>query len=371
MKARHTDSKGISRRRFLKTGALSISALGVAPAFIRNAGASSLKKVTHTLGWIPSGTDAWIFMAKELGYFREAGFDVKIQRGFGSANTAKAVGLGQSDFGSASYAVMVNSVAKGLDLVGIAAKLQKSPNCIAVRSEKGVKSPKDLEGLSLGSSASSATYVLFPAFAKATGIDKSKVNFVLMNPAVRAKMFAEGKTDGSLGYYVSNIALLIGRGYKLNILLYSDYGLNALDTGLMTQSARIKKEPKTVASYVDAAMKGAAFMALHPKKTAETFKKAVPEYAKAAHADRILEVQIEASNFLALSDGVKKHGFGWVDHEDMVQTVDVLTKYMGLKDRPNPKTLYTNEFAGTIKLNAEQWKKIGERLRPYNPKTST
>ena len=74
---RSSAAKTVSRRHFLK-GAVGTAALLKAPAFIRNAGASQLRKVKFQLAWIPSGEYTPWFAAKEMGFWSELGLDVEI-----------------------------------------------------------------------------------------------------------------------------------------------------------------------------------------------------------------------------------------------------------------------------------------------------
>ena len=76
MKRKHSNRPSVatthSRRRFLK-GALGAAALLQAPAFIRNSGASKLRKVKFQLAWIPSGEYTPWFAAKEMGVWSDLG----------------------------------------------------------------------------------------------------------------------------------------------------------------------------------------------------------------------------------------------------------------------------------------------------------
>ncbi|MCZ6564505.1 MAG: ABC transporter substrate-binding protein, partial [Deltaproteobacteria bacterium] len=134
---------GVTRRSFLKgIGGLSVVlASGVAPAFIREAGASNPRKVTFMLPWLFVGGHAFEFAAQKI-YWKNRGLEVSIARGYGSGAATKTISAGKIMFGEASYGVMVNGVSKGLDVVAIGAKLQKSPIAISCRKEVGIRKPK-------------------------------------------------------------------------------------------------------------------------------------------------------------------------------------------------------------------------------------
>src|SRR5262249_60864046 len=136
-----TDRRPIGRRAVLKGAAAAAGAAG-APAFIRHAGASTPRKVTYQLAWIPSGQHAYVFAAKK--FWLEKGLDVQVDRGFGSGETAKGVGLDKYDFGEASYSVVVNSVGQGLELMAIGGRHQRNPFAILPLRGSGSARPKAL-----------------------------------------------------------------------------------------------------------------------------------------------------------------------------------------------------------------------------------
>ena len=113
------------RRSFLRmAGAVSAGAsLGIAsPAIVHAA-----TPIRLTLAWLPLGTFTYAFVAKKLGYWRDRGLDVTIDRGFGSGKVCVSVDQGQYDFGFLDTAVMMNCVSKSLSLVSIASIWPRSP----------------------------------------------------------------------------------------------------------------------------------------------------------------------------------------------------------------------------------------------------
>ena len=74
-----------SRRSFLagSTSLGLILAAGAAPAFISEAGASKLRKVSFMLPWLFVGGHAFEFAAQKI-YWKNRGLDVSIARGYGS-----------------------------------------------------------------------------------------------------------------------------------------------------------------------------------------------------------------------------------------------------------------------------------------------
>lgn len=357
---------GVSRRSFIKgTGGLGlVLATGVAPVFIRNAGASTPRKVSFMLPFIFVGGHSFEFVAAAHGW-KDRGLDVEIVRGYGSGAACKAISAGQAMFGEASYGVMVNGIASGLDNVGIACKLQKSPIAITCRADTGIKKPKDIEGHSLVNAAASGDTVMLPGFAKATGLDLSKVNIQNMHPSKLVSTVLNKQADCTGSYYVS-VAPALEINAPMVHFLYADYGLQTLDLGLIAQNETVKNEPKLVQDMVDGAMEGLKMQLLEPGKALDYMINAKEELKTQNRA--ALELQMGNTNALTPGPAVEKNGLGWMDPEDQKRTRDLVIEYMEAKDVPPIEKLFTNQFAGKIKLTAQEWAKAKELAAKYLPK---
>src|ERR1700733_2058791 len=103
-------------------------------------------KVLFSLQWIPNGNHFGVFAAKEEGFYKEAGLDVDIQRGFGSGDTAKRVATGNADVGIADAGSVILGRSNGLKVKFVASFYEKSPDVIFFIKNNGIEKPKDLEG---------------------------------------------------------------------------------------------------------------------------------------------------------------------------------------------------------------------------------
>ncbi len=354
-----------SRRSFLagSTGLGLILASGVAPALIREAGASSMRKVSFMLPWLFVGGHAFEFAAQKL-FWKKRGLDVAITRGYGSGAACKTISAGKAMFGEASYGVMVNGVSKGLDAVAIGAKLQRSPIAISCRKDSGIRTAKDLEGNHIVQAAASGDTVMFPGFAKAAGIDRSKVKQTIVHPSKLISTVVNKQADCTGTYYVSNAATLAQKTPSLHFL-YADFGLQTLDLGLITRSDMIKNEPKLVQDMVDGAMEGLKMQLLEPEKCLDIMIEAKPELK--TRDKQLLLTHTGNTNALSLGPAVRDHGLGHMAEEDQTRTRDVVIKYMDAKDVPPIAKLFTNAFAGTIKLSAEEWAEANRINAKFDP----
>jgi ABC-type nitrate/sulfonate/bicarbonate transport system substrate-binding protein len=354
-----------SRRTFL-TGSTSLGlilAAGTAPAFISEVGASTPRKVSFMLPWLFVGGHAFEFAAQKV-YWKNRGLDVSIARGYGSGAATKAVSAGQAQFGEASYGVVVQGVSKGLDVVCIGAKLQRSPIAISCRADSGIKTAKDLEKGHLVQAANSGDTVMFDGFTRAAGIDGSKVKRTMVHPSKLLSTVLNKKADCQGAYYVSNSATLELKTPSVHFL-YADYGMQTLDLGLITRGDMVKKDPELVQLMVDGAMEGLKLQLLEPGKALDIMIAAKPELRTVPK--KLLLTHAGNTNALSLGPAVEKHGLGWMAEGDQTKTRDVVIKYMNAKNVPPISALFTNRFAGNVKLSGAEWAKAKEQAAPYDP----
>src|SRR5258706_16281968 len=106
--------KRLTRRKFLR--AASGTAAAIAGTSLAMPAIAQLVKVRYTLSWLPTGQYAFLYCARQLGYFKQRGIDLDIARGYGSMGAIQAVATGQFETGGAQNRANLLSTMKGVDL---------------------------------------------------------------------------------------------------------------------------------------------------------------------------------------------------------------------------------------------------------------
>src|SRR6188768_4218645 len=127
--------------RMLLAGAL---ALGVAGA------AQAQDKVTLQLKWVAQAQFAGYFVAKEKGFYKEAGLDVTIKPGGPDIAPPQVIAGGGADVVVEWMPAALAAREKGVALVNIAQPFKRSGMMLTCRAETGIKTPADLKGRTLG-----------------------------------------------------------------------------------------------------------------------------------------------------------------------------------------------------------------------------
>src|SRR5262249_17871918 len=146
------------------------SAPASAPAASQPAAPPRLEPVILLLDWFPDGYHAPFYVAREKGYFREAGLEVDIKEGKGSGNVAQLVGTKNATFGVSEGAAEAKAIGQDVPVGVVAGVFRRSPLGLSYIRESGINAPKDLEGKTYGTVPASATHTLWPTFAAANGI---------------------------------------------------------------------------------------------------------------------------------------------------------------------------------------------------------
>jgi NitT/TauT family transport system substrate-binding protein len=190
--------------------------------------AAAQTKIKMILNWKYQGPQAWFFIAQDKGYF-------KALIDFASKKPAEA---------PLAVYVMYNL----------------PPFTIAVKKDSPIKTPKDLEGKTIGGTATDGALKLFPAFAKVAKIDPAKVNITNMTPNLREQMLLRGQVDGVFGY-VNTIwfsAKLIGIDPEkdMRFINYGDYGMDLYSNAIMVSRQLAKDNPNAVKGFLRAINRG-------------------------------------------------------------------------------------------------------------------
>jgi NitT/TauT family transport system substrate-binding protein len=354
-------TRKISRRTWLVGATAAISAPYVS-TYDRALAATDLK---FALPWIPHGGYAFLFAAKNLGIWGNRGLNVQVDRGYGSGETCKRVALGQYDYGLADFATMVKLADDGLPLVCVAMVAHVSQLGILSLKESNITKPKELEGKTLGTTAGSADYALWPAFVAATGIDAQKVNINIVGPELRLRLLTEKKLDAIGSVYGSDAPIFLSRGIPYNLMLHAKYGLEMYSNAIITHRDRLKNNPEQVQGLADGALEGLKYSFLDPEKTTDIHLEMVKEYDGASSDRSFVKYGVLINTATSLAPYLEQQGLGYMENKLVAATQDKIVKYLGVKAEQDPSALYTNQFAGRVKLTPAEWKTVQESVKEY------
>ena len=285
-----------------------------------------------------NGRHAYFFVALDKGYYKDAGLDVKIIGGKGSVDAIRQVGAGNATFGFADTGSLVLARANdNIPVKTVAVVYARPPQAIFCSAEAGLKTPKDLEGKSIANPAGGSIPDMFPAFAKAAGIDASKVNWVVAASSALSGLLASGKVP-CVGQFTVGEPLLRAQAApkKLVRFAYSDPGLSYYGNGIIATEKTIKSNPDLVRRFVAATIKGLKSAIANPAEAGAIMHKHHPEVDA-----EVAKGETEAVAELA---EVKGKPLAEIDQSRVQATIDVVNGAFKLKSQVNAGDIYVPGF---------------------------
>ncbi len=329
----------------LRSALLALTAAFVISAPLAGPAAAETTKLKMVLNWKYQGPQGWFFLAQDKGYFKEEGLEVTMDQGNGSGAAVPLVANGTYDVGFGDINALVELAAKKPDIAPIAVYMMynQPPFTVAVKADSPIKSPKDLEGKTLGGTANDGALKLFPALCGVAKIDCSKVKITNFQPNLREQLLMQGQVDGVFGY-VNTIrfsAKLIGvKEDQIRFIKYGDYGMDLYSNAIIVSKKLVEENPKAVEGLVRAINKG--------------LKDALKDHDAAVAAvvkhEPLIKVDVETERLVATLNDEMNHpeiakiGFGNVNPERLKNAIDILVKAKTLPRTPTVTEVFTAKF---------------------------
>ena len=331
--------------RFLLPLLLGVVALGITVGAPFDAAPAQTtrppEKITFLLDFTPYGKHAPFFAALDKGFWKDAGFEVTIIKGEGSATTVASYAAGTVDFAFADTPALILARSKGVQVKVAGIIHDKSLYAFGTLEENNIKTPQDLKGKRIGSSVGDANRVMFPAFAKLNNLDPGSVRWVDMTPPARAASLILGQVDAVMLFLTETptfAAKAKETGKHWKEFPYADYGLDLYSHGLLVRDELIAKDPERVKRFIEATMKAWAWSIENPQEALAIFLKhnaAVdPDQAKGHFRLAIKHL---------MTDTAKREGIGYIDPEKMKRTVEFVSQYFNVTGI-SAADVYTNRF---------------------------
>lgn len=356
-----------SRRKFLSTSTIGAGAFAVTSSFPRPALSQAIK-VRYTLSWLPTGQYAFIYSARQLGYFKKRGIDLDVARGFGSLAAIQAVSTGQFEMGGAQTGAILLSIIKGVDLRLPATQGYDATLGLLVPEKVPIRIPKDLEGKKVGVTPTSADTPFLAAYCRLAGVDYTKLNIVQLDSKILEQSAMSGVVDAILVTGLSSIPNFVSENIPFRMLPYSDVGLQFYWQNTIVRSEYAEKNKEVVDNVVEGILEGLRFMLLNPQEAIERHLKEHPELAIGKNGKLYVELGVGMTSAIMIASESMTNGLGYTDLDQIDKQASFVKQYAAASvDRPAPKanTFCSNDAIKKVSLTAAEWEQTRTNSQKY------
>jgi NitT/TauT family transport system substrate-binding protein len=232
--------------------------------------AQAADTVTIQLKWVAQAQFAGYFVARDKGFYKEAGLDVTIKPGGPDVAPPQVIAGGGADVVVDWMPSALASREKGVPLVNISQTFKRSGLELTCRADTGIKKPTDLKGKTVGVWYGGNEYPFLSWMSKlGYKTDGSAGGVKVIKQGFNVDPILQKQSDCVSTMTYNEYWQVIDGGFKpsqLVVFKYEDEGVATLEDGLWVLEKNLK-DPAFVAKmakFVKASMKGWEYAKAHP-----------------------------------------------------------------------------------------------------------
>lgn len=309
-------------------------------------GGENRPKVRLALDWTPNVNHTGIFIARQQGWFEQAGLDVELLP-YNNTSPDTLVSSGAADFGISFQDSFSFSKASGADITSVMAIVQHWATAIAVRGDRtDVNTPADLDGKVYGGFGAAYEEPKMRQVIKNAG-GKGEFETIVLGTAAYEAVYA-GEADFTEPFLNVEGVQAELRGTPFKTFDYTDFGFpDSYNVILVGKTPWLAENRDTAAKFVQAVQRGYQLAAEDPARGAALLAEADP----AAFGEQEMVsrgVKMMAEQYLRDANGVvgPQTPETWSGLCGFLYDSGVLAGPDGspLTERPDFSTWFTNEY---------------------------
>jgi diguanylate cyclase (GGDEF)-like protein len=225
------------------------------------------QRVVLQLRWHHQFQFAGYYMAKELGYYRDAGLDVEIRAGSKDVSPVDEVLGGAADFGIDGSGLLAD-YAKGRPVVAVAAVFQKSPLRLIARADRGIHRIEDLAGRRVMLLPGARSLALIAMLHQTALLDR----IVRIDSSANIDDLIEDRVDAFNAYSSNEPYALEQAGIQTVVFDPAAYGIQFYSDVLFTDRRTAASRPDMVAAFREASLRGWLYALDNPERAIDIIR---------------------------------------------------------------------------------------------------
>ena len=297
------------------------------------------QKLDFVLNWVPGGDHIPYYYGKKMGWYEKAGIDLNIEPGKGSALATQKVGAGANPIGLADMGGVLVAKGKGADTVAVYNVYANSPQGLYWLKSSGISSLKDLAGKKIGNPPGDGARTMWPALARANGMDPKSVTWVNIDANAKLAGVKAKSIDATTSFY--NIHHIFQRelGDDMGFLAWKDAGVNPYGNSIIVNAKFLEANRATIDKFVKVTQRAFAACVQDPKPCVQ----AMIDVNGALKFDNELQNWMLVEKLMS-DEHSRTVALGGFDDKRMQADYALVKEFIGLDKDFDVKSVYSNEF---------------------------
>lgn len=298
-----------------------------------------LKDVSIMLDWYPNALHTFLYVAKEKGYFAEEGVNLEIQFPANPTDPLNLAAAGKVTLGLYYQPdVIIARANENIPVKSVASIVRAPLNHIVFMENSRIKSPKDLEGKTVGYPGIALNESLLKTMVENDGGDPGQVELVDVGFDLGASIAAE-KVDAVIGAFINHeVPVLKQKGYETRNFNPVEYGVPAYsEVVLVTSDETLENHKQEIEAFWRAAVKGYEFTKANPEEALQILLTNQDE----ANFPLVAEVEKESLSILMSMMESDQEPFGSQTTQSWEEVTDWLKESGLVKSDPNIEEMFT------------------------------
>jgi NitT/TauT family transport system substrate-binding protein len=346
--------------------------VGAAPA---KQSKTQATKVTLQLKWVTQAQFAGFYAAKDKGYYKQAGLDVRIKVGGPDITPEQVVAGGQAEFGLDWLPSLLAFRDKGTKLINIAQVFSRSGMTQLTWKDSGINTIAKMRGKKVGNWLLGNEYELFAALTRAGMDPANNKGVTIVKQPFDMNLFMNRQIDSASAMTYNELAQVLEtknpktdkltKLSELNVIKMENIGTGMLEDGIFTTEKWIKDKghQATAKKFLAASFRGWVWCRDHAKDCVNIVLKQGPTLLKGHQTWQMNEI-----NALIWPN---KLGIGIMDKKAYARTARIAKQFGAIKKTASGA--YRDDLAKAavaqlkkqgLDVNGRSWKKAKVKVTP-------
>ena len=305
------------------------------------------------LKWQYQTQFAGYIVAKEKGFYSEAGLNVNLEPAGPDLKPYLTVASGSDDIGIGVPNQIITAQSNDVPLVAVAQMMQDSPFRFVIKNANRIDSLQQLKGKDVGiwMGGDEAEFV---SMLNSVGMELDDVNVIPQDFTV-APFLADQYVLSHVSVY-NELNLIKANGYShpdsLQIFSPKDYNSAILGDMLFCKKDFVEENTEKVTKFIEASIRGWKYAKENPEEAVDLVIKYNPELTK----DHQL-AQLKAALELIFTGNSLIEGIGFINEQEYQNAEDILFKSGQIKKDININDTY----------DMSAWKAVSDDVKKVSP----